>query len=740
MNIMKWFRKNNMKVMAIVIIIILFGFIGGEFFRQLGQRRAGQHKTIAYHGENKKITNNDRFLAMQELGVLKSLGADVLLRSVRLPLLRSQDLQSFLLAELLFSEQRASPQIINQIKSVISQGQYRIADKQLRDIYSGPLSSDMYWLLLRDEAEEAGIRVLKQEAGELLGQAIPQLFEGTTYLQLIEPLVKHQGIPEEYILTTFGKLLAVTEYARIVCSGEDTTNSQIMHSAIWDNERIDVEFVKLDSSVFAENQDEPSEEEIVEHFDRYKNFSSGDISEENPYGFGYKLPDRVRLEYIAVKLDDISKVVKRPTQEETEEFYQKYREQFTEQVPSDANDPNSPLITRIKSYGEMASVISEQLLQDKTNSEAEKILQEARTLTESGFDTIETPVDELSDEQFREAAMVGDYETAADQLSKKHKFKVYAGQTGLFSAVDMQENEYLPRLYVRGYGNIVQVAFAIEQLGGSELEFFNVQTPRIYENIGPVVDIGGRIMAVVRVTGAEKSSVPESINHTHNRKTFQLEEAEEDADVYSTREQVVRDLKELTAMETTKSKAEELIELAAKDGWESAVEKFNELYGQQASENESDPNVFVLQNLPGLRRISTTSMGAWKAQSKGNIMERLIINQGKKERQLRNQFYSLVPQDVNTIDNLPVILEFKPDMCYYCLKNISVEHLDRQQYETIKTVQSYKEDIVDVQSLAAVHFNPENILTRMKFRWVGIKEETADANAPAVPGGTEEAS
>lgn len=739
MNLMKWFRKNNMKVMAIVIIIILFGFIGGEFFRQLGQRSAGRHRTIAYHGDDTKITNNDLFLAQQELGVLKSLGSTVLLRSIRLPLLRIQDFRSLLLAELLFSEQRASPQIISQIKSAINQGQYRIADKQIRDIYSGPVSSDMYWLLLRDEAEQAGIRVPKQDAGDLLGQAIPQLFDGTTYSQLIGPMVNQQGVPEEYILITFAKLLAVIEYAKIMCSSEDITNSQMMHNATKDNETIDVEFVRLDSAVFAETQDEPGEEKIVEHFDRYKNFFAGDISEENPYGFGYKLTDRVRLEYIAVKLDDVSQAVAKPTQEETEEFYQKYREQFTEQVPSDANDPNSPLITRIKSYGEMASLISEQILQDKTNSEAEKILQEAKTLTEAGFENMDMAAEELSDEQFREAALAGDYKTAADQLTRKYNVKVYAGQTGLLSAIDMQANEYLPRLYIRGYGYIVQIAFAIKELGSSELEFFDAQTPRMYENIGPARDIGEQIMVVVRATAAKKSSVPESINQTYSRKMFKLDQGQEGEDVYSTKEEVVEDLKKLAAMDTVKSKADELIELAAKDGWENAIKKFNEIYGQQARESESDPNVFKLQNLTNLRRISTTSIGAWAAQSQGNPMARAIVNQGKKERQLRNQFYSLVPQDANTIDSLPVTLEFKPDMCYYCLKNISVEHLDQQQYEAIKTVQAYKEDIVDFQSLAAVHFNPENVLNRMNFRWAGIKEKTTDANAPAVPTESEEA-
>jgi hypothetical protein len=75
-------------------------------------------------------------------------------------------------------------------------------------------------------------------------------------------------------------------------------------------------------------------------------------------------------------------------------------------------------------------------------------------------------------------------------------------------------------------------------------------------------------------------------------------------------------------------------------------------------------------------------------------------------------------------------MEFKPDMSYYCLKSLSVKRLSRDDYEKIKFLQIYKEDIIQSQNLAPVHFNPENILKRMNFRLVE-EDKTADANAPA---------
>ena len=130
--------------------------------------------------------------------------------------------------------------------------------------------------------------------------------------------MNRQRIAEKEVLATFAKLVAVLEYCTVVCESEDVTNSQTMHGSSWQEERIDVEFVKFDSAVFAETQNEPNEEKMSEHFEKYRAFFAGDTSEENPYGFGYKIPDRVQLEYIAVKLDDITDIVTEPTDDEVE--------------------------------------------------------------------------------------------------------------------------------------------------------------------------------------------------------------------------------------------------------------------------------------------------------------------------------------------------------------------------------------------------------------------------------------
>jgi len=738
MSLVRWFRKNNKKIMAVVVIVLLIGFVGGSYISSLAQRKSsGLGKTVALFADDKKITNYDLAMGHRELEVLRMLRTEAILRSMGVPLFRTPDFRAVMLGELLFSERSLSPQVIRVIKQTIRTNQYRISEKQLNDIYTGKSAgSNLYWLLLKKEAELAGIAIPKEQSKNILADAIPQLAQGLTYSQLISSIMNRQGIAEDEILGIFGNLLAVLEYARVVCASEDITNSQIMHDISPKNELVDVEFVRMDSSVFAADQSQPDREQLIKHFDKHKEYFSGDLSEQNPYGFGYKLPDRISLEHIIVKLDDISKIVTKPTQEDTEDYYQKNREKFTVEVPQDPNNPNSLATTRIRSYAEVANILSRQLLQNKIRSKAEMILQEAKTLTETGFEDIDDDPGILSSEEFKEIA--GDYKSAADELSKKHAVEVYSGETGLLSAVDLQMDKNLGTLFEMGPGynpiGLTQITFAVDEVEASILGPFDVPKPRMYENIGPLSDVFGKIMAVVRVVKAQKATVAESIDLTFSKHSVELEPQEGQADednIYSVEEKVTEDLKKLAAMDTAATKAEELVSLAEEDGWDAAIEKFNELYGKKESETTAD--TFKLESFPNLMRTSTATLNTIALQSQGTATAQQLISEQKKQGRLIEKLYSLVPQDANTIDEKPVIMEFKPTMSYYCIKDISVKRINQQDYLQIKAVRAYKEYIVQSQSMAAVHFNPENILKRLNFRPAKQDREIFDANAPAEP-------
>jgi hypothetical protein len=729
MNPIKWLRKNNARIMAVVVVLLMIAFTGDQFLRQLGQRRSGGlRSTLAYIG-NKKVTYSDLYAGRSELEVLRSLRANVLLANI-------PDMKAIVLGELLFSEQRASPEIISHIEKTIAENNYKISTRQISEIYKHPYGSDIYWLVLKAEAEQAGVKISREYAGSLLGRMIPRLFPETTYQEMVRSLMNQRGVPEDEMLETFSKLLAVLEYAKMITSNEDITISQAMHNADWENETINAEVVRCDSRVFAAGQSEPSEQESTDQFNKYKAVFPGSLTDSNSYGFGYKLPDRVQLEYVAVKRDDIASIITVPAQEEAEDYYQKHIKQFTTSVPSDPNDPNSEPIEQTKSYVEVAKVISDKLLTDRINTMAEKILQEARTQTEAAFENVD--IQKLTDEQIKKSS--GNYTTAAEQLSKKYKIKVYSGSTGLLSATDIRNDKTLGTLYLKSPGfsavALPQVVFAVNPINSAELGPSDVAKPRIYENIGPIRDMMGKIMMIVRIIKAEKSAEPESLNQTYSIKTIDFEQDPNAGkkETFSVRNMVTDDLKKLAAMNTAKTYAMDIVKLAADKGWENAVDEANKLYGMQNKTTDTEPNTFRLQKMTDLTRISRKALETADVQSEGDPAHQSIINRDIAESLFREQLYSLVPADSNTAKTTPLVMEFKPYGSYYAVKSISVKRLNLEGYEQVKAGQFFKDNFIQSQDLSVVHFNPENILKRMNFRMVEkalIQTDVNEANVPA---------
>ena len=736
MSLVRWFRKYNQKVMAIVVIVIMFGFIGGSAFMQMMTRRG--NPTVAKFGEKGRITSMDLYYASRDLELLSVLRAD--------ELLKSQDLQGILLGELLFPD-RTTPEFMSYVRQSIRQNQFRISDKQLNEMYNRTVTPSAYWILLTREAESAGINIPNDQVGQQFSRVIPQLFGGQSYSQTIGAIMNQRSVTEEQILSTIGRLLAVLQYARVITSDEDLTTQQIKQTAACEQEKLDVQFVSFDSGLYVESQPQPDADQLLQQFEKYKDFIAGDFTTKNPYGFGYMLPDRVRLEYIAVRLNEVRNIVKAPTQDQMEDYYERYKEQlFTEQVRSDPNDPNSEKVQRVKGYAEVARSISEQIFQDNVDSMAERILQEAKAITEAGLEGLDIQSAETTNEQIKEKA--GDYKTAAEQLSKKYGINIYAGRTGLLSPVDFQTDEYLRRLYVPGSGggtvSLSKIVFAVDELGISELSRLDAAKPRMYTNIGPFYDMWrglqsgtGPITAIVRITEALKASEPDSIVQTYSTSSMKLDPnqfsgdqpASED-DVYSVKNLVVADMKRLAAMEVAKGKADNFVGQVTSDGWDVAVDKFNEQYKQEQGKKPGDPNVVMLRNLPGLKRMSRSDMEVYAIQNKGNPMYKYTIGDRWKRKLFIDQLYSLVPQDNNSIDDMKYIMEFRPDMGFYVIRNISIERLWKEQYEKVKPMQIFGEDQIESQSLAVVHFNPQNILERMRFEEVEVKTPSVRKQAP----------
>ncbi len=100
-------------------------------------------------------------------------------------------------------------------------------------------------------------------------------------------------------------------------------------------QQVKLSTVDFKSGDFASQVNKPTAQEIQEQFDKYKDIEAGATNpRQNPFGFGYRYPDRVQLQYISVPTEDVRKAVeasRTPDRWRVDaiKYYRQHQGQFT---------------------------------------------------------------------------------------------------------------------------------------------------------------------------------------------------------------------------------------------------------------------------------------------------------------------------------------------------------------------------------------------------------------------------
>ena len=116
---------------------------------------------------------------------------------------------------------------------------------------------------------------------------------------------------------------------------------------------------------------------VKELFDTYREYLPGD---GKPYGFGYRQPDRVKLEYLKAPFDRLLAVVQL---EEADllSYYDEHPDEF--QVPAPTTEVSSaapPTATSVKPYSEVRLLILAQLRDQRARSLGQRMITAARAI------------------------------------------------------------------------------------------------------------------------------------------------------------------------------------------------------------------------------------------------------------------------------------------------------------------------------------------------------------------------
>jgi hypothetical protein len=149
-----------------------------------------------------------------------------------------------------------------------------------------------YWYLLAREAEEAGL--------------VPAASLGVLNVtpETVAAISAATGEPESFVLETLSRLEGVRRLLQSAMGGGRWSDRRLKHEAQRNFFRASIQPVVIE----AEAPEEPpafSDEEIRAQFDKYASAAPG----EGETGFGYRLPDRARLEWLAVTADDVRAMI-----------------------------------------------------------------------------------------------------------------------------------------------------------------------------------------------------------------------------------------------------------------------------------------------------------------------------------------------------------------------------------------------------------------------------------------------
>ncbi|MFA7236598.1 MAG: hypothetical protein WC058_07025 [Phycisphaeraceae bacterium] len=235
--------------------------------------------------------------------------------------------------------------------------------------------SGLVWLMMLHEAEQQGLYASRSESRQIL-----QTWDITA--AEVAAVKRNLGVDDPFIyqaLSHWQMTLRLRQlaYGQAVIPGPRGTTfttrlsePALLHFARDIQSQIAVNYVAIPASRLLSQIPEPTEAELEERFNLSKNVppgGSGDGGGGGQYGFGYRLPPRVKLEYIAVPLERAKQVV-RVDEIEANRYYLQHPYEFfpdSEDKPAGGADSSAPVSKTPKPYRDVREDIIEKLTHQK---------------------------------------------------------------------------------------------------------------------------------------------------------------------------------------------------------------------------------------------------------------------------------------------------------------------------------------------------------------------------------------
>jgi hypothetical protein len=173
-------------------------------------------------------------------------------------------------------------------------------DVAFQQLYQQEGNPEFAYALLSQEAREADIAVSEADEDELLlqhGISVENLGE-----ELSRRLSNQPGVSTGRLREALANWVRIRRCFYGSLSAAPPSHTQLVRTAQAQLERVALEGVRLSAEDFLEQVGEPAPQAVEAHFQQYRELPAGQGSPENPFGFGFRVPNQVRV--TALVLDE----------------------------------------------------------------------------------------------------------------------------------------------------------------------------------------------------------------------------------------------------------------------------------------------------------------------------------------------------------------------------------------------------------------------------------------------------
>jgi hypothetical protein len=410
----------------------------------------------------------------------------------------------------------------------------------------------VHWYLLLKEADSFNIVPTEADITGIISSL------NLTESEMDEHL-KALGRGQKSLRRAVGDAISIVRLAELTMNSTEVSLPEVEFLANQDLAKIQVAYATLDGAKDWEKSPEPTDEQVKKQFELYKDIvatpipgtkasMAGQAAPMPPmvnghtYPFGYKYPDRVKVEFLRFDKEELANLMKR-TSGDYDAAYNYYTQHPGEFKSLDAmGPPTTQASTRpaVKSWDEVKEELVRRQVDQRVTKLLRKIVDRASTLAGDAWKNVEVKSGFRAETP---AAQWPDYKRIEGQIAGN---KEYLGFKPAHTTTDWLSAEGVD---------------ALPFIGKAELEtpnrafHFGELATHVKELTGEAKDDYGRFFLQV---GPEGPVLSDDSGNLYLYRVIAADKAHPPASVDEVRGQVVEDLKKIASYEKAQAEAKEM--------------------------------------------------------------------------------------------------------------------------------------------------------------------------------------